>query len=125
MKVKRFGLVVLAAISICGVSLSGYVADVRAQGAPERSSNTPIKVYEPGAIAPGSYTVIDRLWVSRWRTVFDVPRYADAESAVRAFLNEAERAGGDGVVNMNCLQSSGTVERWGGHYCYGSVIKLK
>jgi hypothetical protein len=117
MQWKRFNLPLVAAVVTFTVSVSVSAADA--------VSKTPIKVYEPGALAPSAYTVIDRLWVSKWRTAFDVPRYPDAESAIRAFLNDAERMGGDGVVNMHCMQSAGVVARWGGHYCYGSVIKLK
>ena len=124
MQWKRFKLPLVAAVTVCTLSLSVNAADTT-PAAPVAPRGTPIKVYEPGALVPGAYTVVDRPWVSRWRTAFDVPRYPDAESAIRAFLNDAERMGGDGVVNMHCLQSDGMVARWGGHYCYGSVIKLK
>jgi hypothetical protein len=84
-----------------------------------------VKVYEPGTLAPTDYAVIDHLWVSRWRTAFDVPRHRDQASAQQALLNEAARMGGDGVVNMHCLQSAVVLVRWGQHYCYGNVIRLK
>jgi hypothetical protein len=124
MEFKRLSMALAAAlVGVCAVSLPVNAAETAP--APSVARKAPIKVYEPGALAPGAYTVIDRLWASNWRSVFDVPRYPDAESAIRAFLNEAERLGGDGVVNMHCMQSAGVVSRWGGHYCYGSVIKLK
>jgi len=99
---------------------------------PAPVDTAPVKVYAPGAISPARYTVIDRLWVARWRTAFDVPSQADAVSARRALLDEAVRAGGDGVVNLHCLSDS-TMGDMGGvtgseaaaHYCYGTVIKLK
>ena len=81
----------------------------------------PVKVYAAGTIAPSRYTVIDRLWVARWRTAFDVPSQADATAAARELLDEAARAGGDGVVNLHCL----ALGKDAGHYCYGNVIKLK
>ncbi len=128
MRCNQFGLALAGLLVVSAISLpvkSAVAADAMPKAASEISRKAPIKVYEPGTLAPGAYTVIDRLWVSGWRTVFDVPRYPDAESAVRALLHEAERMGGDGVVNMHCMQSAGVVSRWGGHYCYGSVIKLK
>lgn len=86
-----------------------------------------VKDYEAGTIAPGAYTVIDRISVARWRSAFDVPAYADQASARRALLNEAARIGGDGVVNLHCIESAGPGAgvALGGHYCYGNVIKLK
>ena len=128
MNCKPVNLLLVVAVAAGSLSLPAYAADVLPDAVPKKAPATaraPIKVYEPGALAPSAYTVIDRVWVSSWRSVFDVPRYPDAESAIRAFLNDAERMGGDGVVNMHCLQSAGVVARRGGHYCYGSVIKLK
>ena len=77
--------------------------------------------------APGTYTVIDRISVARWSSAFNVPAYADQASARRALLNEAARIGGDGVVNLACIQSAGPGAgvALGGYYCYGNVIKLK
>ena len=80
-----------------------------------------VKVYAVGTIAPSRYTVIDRLWVARWRTAFDVPSHADAASAIKELREEAARAGGDGVVNLHCVGR----DKGAAHYCYGNVIKLK
>ncbi len=85
------------------------------------AETAPVKIYQAGTIAPSRYTVIDRLWVARWRTAFDVPSHADAAAATRELLEEAARAGGDGVVNLHCLAR----ETGARHYCYGNVIKLK
>ena len=85
----------------------------------------PVKLYAPGAISPSRYTVIDRLWVARWRTAFNVPSEADAANATRALLDEAARAGGDGVVNLHCVADNATGGEAADHYCYGNVIKLK
>ena len=87
----------------------------------------PVREYEPGTIAPGEYTVIDRLSIAHWRSAFTIPAYANQESARRALLEEAARRGGDGVVNLHCIASAGfgAGVALGGHYCYGNVIKLK
>jgi hypothetical protein len=85
------------------------------------AETVPVKIYQVGTIAPSSYTVIDRLWVGRWRTAFDVPSHADAAAATRELLEEAARIGGEGVVNLHCLARADGAS----HYCYGNVIKLK
>ena len=71
--------------------------------------------------------MIDRIPVGRWRSAFYVLAYAKQESARRALLDEAARIGGDGVVNLYCVESFGVgaVVTLGGHYCYGNVITLK
>jgi hypothetical protein len=71
--------------------------------------------------------VIDRLWVASWRSAFDVPAYDNEATARRALLDAAADRGGDGVVNLHCLEATGPGAgvTFGGHYCYGNVIKLK
>jgi hypothetical protein len=113
------GIAYAVLTAMCAVSSLASAAD-----APLNDAKV-VKAYEPGALAPADYAVIDRLWVSRRQSAFDVHRYRDVESAQQALLAEAARLGGDGVVNMHCMQSAGVVERWGGYYCYGNVIKLK
>jgi nitrogenase subunit NifH len=56
-----------------------------------------------------------------------VPAHADKETARRALLDEAARIGGEGVVNLHCIESTGPGAgvTLGGHYCYGNVIKLR
>jgi hypothetical protein len=81
----------------------------------------PARLYAVGTLAPSRYTVIDRLWVARWRTAFDVPTQPDAAGAANELLAEATRVGGDGVVNLHCLAR----EPGAAYYCYGNVIKLK
>jgi hypothetical protein len=99
-----------------------------AADAPARESGRAAAVeFEPGTIAPSEYVVIERLPVGRWSSAVYVPTYANAESARSALLETAGRIGGDGVVNLYCLASTapGAGLIFGGHYCYGNVVKLK
>ena len=121
-KAAIFAAVVLTVI--CAAMVPAMAADATPDTSPA-STTTTIIVYPPGTIAPGDYTVIDRAWVSRKRTAFDMPRHRDVEAAQNALLQEAARLGGDGVVNMHCMHSTGVIAAWGGYYCYGNVIKLK
>jgi len=118
---KRYLAPILA---VCATALLAGPLLALAADAPPKA---PIMDYEPGTIAPGEYTVIDRLWVARWRSAFDVPAYDNEDSARRALLDAAADRGGDGVVNLYCLASAGIGAgvTLGGHYCYGNVIKLK
>jgi hypothetical protein len=101
---------------------------------PQAVQAAEIKDYAVGELSPGEYTVVDRLWVARRGSAIEAPRHADQASAKRALLDEAARIGGDGVVNLHCMESVvvsarlATIESkvfGGSHYCYGSVIKLK
>jgi hypothetical protein len=125
---KRLGYGMPAAVLSVICALCAVASPVLAADTPQGNAKLEarvVKAYEPGALAPADYTVIDRLWVSRRQTAFDVRRHGDLESAQQALLAEAARVGGDGVVNMHCVQSAGVIERRSGHYCYGNVIKLK
>lgn len=47
----------------------------------------------------------------------------DAAKAISAITSEATSLGADGVINLHCLQDTGS---WGGGYlCYALAIKLK
>ena len=111
--------------------LIALAADARVVPPAEVSGNVSTKAsvreFEAGTIAPGAYTVIDRIPVAHWRSAFNAPAYANQESARRALLDDAARRGGDGVVNLHCIESTGPGAgvALGGHYCYGNVIKLK
>ena len=95
--------------------------------AADAPAKAPVTDYQAGTIAPSEYSVIDRIPVAHWRSAFYVPAYANQASARRALLDEAARRGGDGVVNLHCIESAGfgAGVALGGHYCYGNVIKLK
>ncbi len=106
----------LAALAVMAVSVPVPAAE------PAPADVAPAKLYAVGTLTPSRYTVIDRLWVARWRTAFDVPTQPNAAGATRELLAEAARVGGDGVVNLHCLarEPGGAA-----YYCYGNVIKLK
>ena len=91
------------------------------------ASAASVKVYAAGALASTGYAVIRRVSATHWLTAITVRTYGTEEAARQALLDTAEREGGDGVMNLQCLRSagpgSGALLR--GYYCYGNIIKLK
>jgi len=77
-----------------------------------------VKVYDAGELPPNRYTVIKRLWTQDWQSMFWLPTYTDAGSAVSVVTKEAAALGADGVVNLNCVKD-------GRYYCYALAIKLR
>lgn len=79
----------------------------------------PVRVFDAGELAPSRFTVVKRLWTDTWRSSFWIAGHADAGAAITAITTEAAKLGADGIVNLHCLNDSGS------YYCYGLAIKLK
>ena len=97
-------------------------------GCPVVSAQTAVPgvaIYDSTQIAFDRYQIIRRLSVEGPRSSFSVPAQSDVAGAMRALMDEATRAGADGVVNVQCMTRSDNLLRPAGHYCYGNAIKLK
>ena len=97
----------------------GSVSLVFAQG------GTGPRVYQVGEITFDRYTVLERIWVDSWQAAFDVPTHASESAAIEALKARAARRGADGIVNLHCLNDSGSLFGTAGHFCYANAIKLK
>jgi len=81
-----------------------------------------IKLYESVTSVPSGYTVLKRVWVGRWSSVFGVPSYATVEEGAAAFRQIAADLGGNGVINFGCYRKS---EKQDASFaCNGTVVKL-
>jgi hypothetical protein len=84
-----------------------------------------VPVYDATQIALDRYTVVKRVGVQDWQSAFRIPGHRDLESAQQAIVNEAARAGADGVINLTCFDQTDRIFNPAGYFCYGNAIKLK
>ena len=84
-----------------------------------------IRVYDATELAMARYTVIKRLWVESWQSIFDIPTHDTAAAATQALADAATALGADGVVNLSCIPSSSSLLSRAGYRCYGNAIRLK
>lgn len=109
----------LAAIAMCLVSISGACA----QGG---TASTQVRVFLPGELTPGRFTVVQRLWVEPWRSAVSIPTHEDRNAAISELLAEAGKFGADGVVNLFCLKGREiSLSGKNSFFCYGNAVKLK
>jgi hypothetical protein len=105
---------------LCALALiAGSISVAAAQG------SVGPRIYLVGEITYDRYTVLERIWVESWQTVFDVPAHVSEAAAIEALKEEATRRGADGIVNLHCLNDSGALFGRAGHFCYANAIKLK
>jgi hypothetical protein len=84
-----------------------------------------VPIYDATELALGRYTVVKRLGVGDWRSAFRIRGYADLPAAQQSLVNEAARAGADGVINLTCFDQTDALFNPAGYYCYGNAIKIK
>ena len=84
-----------------------------------------LPVYDATQVAFDGYTVVKRIWVDGWRSAFGVRGHRELADARRAVIDEAARAGADGVVNLACMSRTDGFLNPSGYYCYGYAIKVK
>jgi uncharacterized protein YbjQ (UPF0145 family) len=91
----------------------------------QAASTDAVPVYDPTEVAHSGYTVLKRLWVEDWKSVFRIAGHRDQAAARRALLNEAAALGADAVVNLYCLDRTDGMFNPAGYFCYGNAIKIK
>jgi len=105
---------------LCGCA-SNPPADVAAQG-------SDVKVYTSGELNNNPYEVVGRLWVDSWRTAFSAPTYATQDEAIDSLRTEAARRGANGLLNVYCLDQSGSAWFQSAQpmfQCYAVVIRVR
>src|SRR5258705_4805900 len=80
-------------------------------GAQEPLRQAPLPAFDATQLTPDRYTVIKRLWVDSWRTVFDVPTHAESSAALAQLSDDAAELRGRAVTNVLCLNDQRS--------CYG------
>jgi hypothetical protein len=90
------------------------------------AESAPLRVFGPGELSAGGYTVVERLWVGSWRAAFWLPGHADSGAAIAALEAEARRLGAEALANVYCLADRGArFDAGGPYYCYGLAIRLR
>jgi hypothetical protein len=84
-----------------------------------------VPIYDATELALGRYTVVKRLGVGDWRSAFRIRGYPDLGAAQQSLVNEAARAGADGVINLTCFDQTDALFKPAGYYCYGNAIRLQ
>ena len=109
----------LFTIALCALSISAACA----QGG---AASTQPRIFLPGELTLGRYTVVQRLWVEPWRSAVSIPTHEDRGAAITELLAEAGNLGADGIVNLICLDDRGTSpSSKNSFFCYGNAVKLK
>jgi hypothetical protein len=123
MKIRRsdfYPPVAVAICILCGCA-SNPPADDAGQGAD-------VKVYTTAELNDNPYEVVGRLWVDSWRTAFRAPVYATQDEAIASLRAEAARRGANGLVNVYCLDQSGSAWFQSAQpmfQCYAVVIRVR
>ena len=107
--------------TILGLALAAAACSA---GAQEVLRQAPLPTFDATQLTPDRYTVIRRLWVDSWRTVFDVPTHGDSSAALAQLSDEAVKAGADALTNVICLNDEKAWFRRG-YSCYALAVKLK
>jgi hypothetical protein len=84
-----------------------------------------VPIYDSTQIALDRYTVVRRIGITGWESAFRIRGHADVESAQRALLAEAARAGADGVINLICFDKTDRIFKPAGYFCYGNAIRIR
>lgn len=114
---KSFGAIRAAlGVALAAVALSG--------GAQEPLGQAPLPTFDATQLSPDRYTVVKRLWVDSWRTVFDVPTHAESSAALAQLSDAAVKAGADAITNVVCLNDDRAWFR-GSYFCYALAVKLR
>ena len=108
----RSEIALTASILAIGAAAPSWGADV-------------VPVYDSTQLALGRYTVVKRLGVEDWRSSFRIRGYADLSAAQQSLVNEAARAGADGIINLTCFDQTDALFKPAGYYCYGNAIKVR
>ena len=106
---------------VLGSALAATSAIAIAQ---EPLRQAPLPTFDGTQLSPDRYTVVSRLWVDSWRTVFDVPVHADSSAALAQLSDEAVRLGANALTNVVCLNDERAWYKTG-YFCYALAIKLK
>jgi len=122
MKIRRSDFYTPFAVAICILCgcASNPPADVAGQG-------SDVKVYTTAELNDNPYEVVGRLWVDSWRTAFRAPVYATQDEAVASLRAEAARRGANGLLNVYCLDQSGSAWFQSAQpkfQCYAVVIRV-
>ena len=101
-------------------------AAVAALGGPAAGADqTTVPIYDATQVGFDRYVVVKRVGIDHWRSAFRIRGHADVASATQAVVNEAARAGADGVVNLTCFDQTDALFNPAGYFCYGNAIRLK
>lgn len=123
MKIRQSDFYAPIAVALC--ILCGCASNPPADGAGQASD---VKVYTTGELDGNPYEVIGRLWVDSWRTAFGAPTYATQDEAIASLRSEAARRGANGLVNVYCLDQSGSAWFQSAQpmfQCYAVVIRVR
>jgi len=116
----------LAALLLVAVSLLSSCAST-----PQGDLGRPaaeVKVYTMGELNGSPYQVVSRIWVDSWRTAIWRPTYPSEEEAITGLRVEAARLGANGLVNVFCLNQSGSTWFQSAKpvvLCYGNAIRVR
>lgn len=81
-----------------------------------------VQVYNTTQLVPSQYTVVQRLWIDEWRSNVTYPTFRSVEDGIEAMREKAAAAGGDGLLNVMCMDATGYSR--GRLLCYGDAIKF-
>jgi len=94
-------------------------------GAQQGADGAPVRVYDATELNIDAYAVIRRIWADSYHSSLLVPAKPDSGAAISGLLEEARRAGADGVVNLHCLQETAGLFARTGYFCYGNAIRIR
>lgn len=111
-------LAVLATLAGCASAPS---ADVQQQAAN-------VAVYKMSQLAGKPYDLVGNVWADSWRSSIASPTFATEDQAIAALRTEAARLGGNGLVNVVCLdqgRSGWPTRTEPAVLCYANAIRLR
>ena len=94
-------------------------------GAAAAHAAVEVTIYDSTQLAFHRYTVVKRIGLEDWESAFRIRGHRDLAGARQAVVDEAARAGADGVINLTCFDKTDRLFNPAGYFCYGNAIRVK
>lgn len=114
-------LVKLSVVLVVG-SLSGGCASWWKEPKAPAGAAEKVNLYNTTQLTPNRYQMVQHIYTDNWHSNIQIPTFANVDEGVAALKEKAAAAGGNGLLNVMCLDARGYHD--GRLLCYGDAIKV-